>query len=153
MILRKSVEYIRYLQQLVTAQGARNRELEEQLKGLRGDSGSASPPSSMGMSNEFGMGGWGAVGGLLASMPEGADEDGALMGMEVDGVEGEGEEVKEEEKRGRRAKRSGGVLALQEKKAPAANGRKVKKGKVVQEFEGEDDCDEGSELSDDGMDS
>ncbi|KAF5370388.1 hypothetical protein D9758_006927 [Tetrapyrgos nigripes] len=35
MILRKSVEYIRYLQQLVTAQGARNRELEQELKAYR----------------------------------------------------------------------------------------------------------------------
>lgn len=35
MILRKSVEYIRYLQQLVTAQGARNRELEAELKAYR----------------------------------------------------------------------------------------------------------------------
>ena len=31
MILRKSVEYIRYLQQLVSAQAARNRSLEAQL--------------------------------------------------------------------------------------------------------------------------
>ena len=31
MILRKSVEYIRYLQQLVQAQAARNRELEARL--------------------------------------------------------------------------------------------------------------------------
>ncbi|KAF8580173.1 HLH-domain-containing protein, partial [Ramaria rubella] len=31
MILRKSVEYIRYLQQLVNAQASRNRELEAQL--------------------------------------------------------------------------------------------------------------------------
>ncbi|KAG6821122.1 hypothetical protein H0H93_006461 [Arthromyces matolae] len=36
MILRKSVEYIRYLQQLVEAQGARNRELEAELKVWRG---------------------------------------------------------------------------------------------------------------------
>ncbi|KAJ7791356.1 hypothetical protein B0H14DRAFT_2935712, partial [Mycena olivaceomarginata] len=79
MILRKSVEYIRYLQQLVAAQGARNRELEEQLKGFRGSSGSASPPSLDGSGlglggGEFGLGmggggsGWGSG---LASMPEG----------------------------------------------------------------------------------
>ncbi|KAL1742279.1 helix-loop-helix DNA-binding domain-containing protein [Schizophyllum fasciatum] len=37
MILRKSVEYIRYLQQLVTAQGARNRELEDELRDYRGN--------------------------------------------------------------------------------------------------------------------
>ncbi|KAI0026294.1 helix-loop-helix DNA-binding domain-containing protein, partial [Vararia minispora EC-137] len=33
MILRKSVEYIRYLQQLVAAQAVRNRELEARLEG------------------------------------------------------------------------------------------------------------------------
>ncbi|KAF7292002.1 BHLH domain-containing protein [Mycena indigotica] len=93
MILRKSVEYIRYLQQLVTAQGARNRELEEQLKGLgfRGSSASgseASPPPSLSDTNELlngsglglGLGVWG-----LASMPE--DDD-----VDVDGLlKGEGE--------------------------------------------------------------
>ncbi|KAF8880463.1 helix-loop-helix DNA-binding domain-containing protein [Gymnopilus junonius] len=46
MILRKSVEYIRYLQQLVTAQGARNRELEQELKAYRG--GSSGAPSETG---------------------------------------------------------------------------------------------------------
>jgi hypothetical protein len=35
MILRKSVEYIRYLQQLVMAQANRNRELEAQIGALR----------------------------------------------------------------------------------------------------------------------
>jgi len=35
MILRKSVDYIRYLQQLVTAQGERNRELEHELEAYR----------------------------------------------------------------------------------------------------------------------
>ncbi|PFH48727.1 hypothetical protein AMATHDRAFT_49280 [Amanita thiersii Skay4041] len=39
MILRKSVEYIRYLQQLVTAQGVRNRELEAELKAYRAAAG------------------------------------------------------------------------------------------------------------------
>jgi len=34
MILRKSVEYIRYLQQLVMAQASRNRELEAQIGAL-----------------------------------------------------------------------------------------------------------------------
>jgi hypothetical protein len=48
MILRKSVEYIRYLQQLVTAQGARNRELEQELKMYRsgGSPDVAEPDSS-----------------------------------------------------------------------------------------------------------
>ncbi|KIP11858.1 hypothetical protein PHLGIDRAFT_10397 [Phlebiopsis gigantea 11061_1 CR5-6] len=47
MILRKSVEYIRYLQQLVSAQASRNRDLEQQLQSIRvgkggidGDNGS-----------------------------------------------------------------------------------------------------------------
>ncbi|TBU57465.1 helix-loop-helix DNA-binding domain-containing protein [Dichomitus squalens] len=38
MILRKSVEYIRYLQQLVSVQANRNRDLEQQLQAFRGDS-------------------------------------------------------------------------------------------------------------------
>ncbi|KAH9835445.1 HLH-domain-containing protein [Rhodofomes roseus] len=42
MILKKSVEYIRYLQQLVSAQASRNRELEQQLQSFR----SSSVPSS-----------------------------------------------------------------------------------------------------------
>ncbi|OBZ78357.1 hypothetical protein A0H81_02636 [Grifola frondosa] len=37
MILRKSVEYIRYLQQLVSAQATRNRDLEQQLHAFRGE--------------------------------------------------------------------------------------------------------------------
>ncbi|KAF9486160.1 HLH-domain-containing protein [Pholiota conissans] len=45
MILRKSVEYIRYLQQLVTAQGARNRELEQELKAYRGSVSSGASDS------------------------------------------------------------------------------------------------------------
>ncbi|TFK21735.1 HLH-domain-containing protein [Coprinopsis marcescibilis] len=44
MILRKSVEYIRYLQQLVTAQGARNRELEQELRKFRGEPLSSESP-------------------------------------------------------------------------------------------------------------
>jgi hypothetical protein len=42
MILRKSVEYIRYLQQLVMAQANRNRELEAQIGVLRPEEGSPS---------------------------------------------------------------------------------------------------------------
>jgi len=44
MILRKSVEYIRYLQQLVMAQANRNRELEAQIGALR--TSDASPSST-----------------------------------------------------------------------------------------------------------
>ncbi len=46
MILRKSVEYIRYLQQLVSAQANRNRDLEQQLQAFRG--GSAPDAASVG---------------------------------------------------------------------------------------------------------
>ncbi|CAE6505469.1 unnamed protein product [Rhizoctonia solani] len=41
MILRKSVDYIKYLQQLVRAQASRNRELESQLSHYRGDGSDA----------------------------------------------------------------------------------------------------------------
>ncbi|TCD60637.1 hypothetical protein EIP91_009754 [Steccherinum ochraceum] len=44
MILRKSVEYIRYLQQLVTAQASRNRDLEQQLQTYR-SGGIPTPPA------------------------------------------------------------------------------------------------------------
>ncbi|KIY65018.1 HLH-domain-containing protein [Cylindrobasidium torrendii FP15055 ss-10] len=37
MILTKSVEYIRFLQQLITAQSNRNIQLENELRGIRGD--------------------------------------------------------------------------------------------------------------------
>ncbi|TFK80581.1 HLH-domain-containing protein, partial [Polyporus arcularius HHB13444] len=43
MILRKSVEYIRYLQQLVSAQANRNRDLEQQLQAFRSGNAPASP--------------------------------------------------------------------------------------------------------------
>jgi hypothetical protein len=42
MILRKSVDYIRYLQELVDAQGQRNRHLEDELKAYR--NGEQPPP-------------------------------------------------------------------------------------------------------------
>ncbi|KII91351.1 hypothetical protein PLICRDRAFT_123029 [Plicaturopsis crispa FD-325 SS-3] len=98
MILRKSVEYIRYLQQLVSAQATRNRELEAQLA----LTSSSSPPSNANNANgaaqdgemglmlheEAGFMGFGEFGngnerkfsgfGELASMPED-------MEMEMDG--------------------------------------------------------------------
>ncbi|KAI0702006.1 helix-loop-helix DNA-binding domain-containing protein [Cytidiella melzeri] len=46
MILRKSVDYIRYLQQLVSAQASRNRELEQQLHAYRGNSSGSGASSS-----------------------------------------------------------------------------------------------------------
>ncbi|KAH8807054.1 hypothetical protein DL96DRAFT_1822122 [Flagelloscypha sp. PMI_526] len=39
MILRKSVEYVRYLQQLISVQGARNRELGPELRTTEGQGG------------------------------------------------------------------------------------------------------------------
>lgn len=47
MILRKSVDYIRYLQELVDAQGQRNRQLEQELKAYRSGAApsSSSPPA------------------------------------------------------------------------------------------------------------
>ncbi|KAI8986620.1 helix-loop-helix DNA-binding domain-containing protein [Trametes punicea] len=45
MILRKSVEYIRYLQQLVSAQANRNRDLEQQLQAFRNGTVPASSAS------------------------------------------------------------------------------------------------------------
>lgn len=46
MILRKSVEYIRYLQQLVMAQANRNRELEAQIGALHPEETSSNTVSS-----------------------------------------------------------------------------------------------------------
>jgi len=46
MILRKSVEYIRYLQQLVMAQANRNRELEAQIGALHPEETSPGTRSS-----------------------------------------------------------------------------------------------------------
>ncbi|KAI0634757.1 helix-loop-helix DNA-binding domain-containing protein [Trametes polyzona] len=46
MILRKSVEYIRYLQQIVSAQANRNRDLEQQLQAFRGGAASTGSPGS-----------------------------------------------------------------------------------------------------------
>ena len=57
----------RYLQQLVTAQGARNRELEQELKAYRRSSDSSISPT-------LSYGGGDGRGGL-PSMPEGDNED------------------------------------------------------------------------------
>ncbi|EIW51650.1 HLH-domain-containing protein [Trametes versicolor FP-101664 SS1] len=55
MILRKSVEYIRYLQQLVSAQANRNRDLEQQLHAFRGGvpPSAGSPASAMDSDGEL----------------------------------------------------------------------------------------------------
>lgn len=102
MILRKSVEYIRYLQQLVEAQGARNRQLEAELRVLKDGEGDGAVTQGQGgglvgmgmgaMGMGIGMGmGMGGYGGFftLPSMPEGEgkgeDED------EEEEEDGEGE--------------------------------------------------------------
>jgi hypothetical protein len=63
MILRKSVDYIRYLQQLVTAQASRNRELEGQLERYR-----SQDPDAVGKDSG-----------------EGADDMGLVLHEDVDG--------------------------------------------------------------------
>ncbi|KAF7318372.1 BHLH domain-containing protein [Mycena chlorophos] len=163
MILRKSVEYIRYLQQLVTAQGARNRELEEQLKGYRGSaSGSeASPPPSLGDANELINGaGLHAMSSMwgLASMPEGDGDEGGEeghghlhtldamdmpgvdMGMDVDDAASQA--ALAEKQRGRKATRAA-AGPIKAKTSP----RKTTTKKVALS-----DGDDGSEYSDGGMD-
>ncbi|QRV82099.1 helix loop helix DNA-binding domain protein [Ceratobasidium sp. AG-Ba] len=57
MILRKSVDYIKYLQQLVRAQASRNRELESQLSQIRGSDAAPSDPSASLLSGAGSMGG------------------------------------------------------------------------------------------------
>ncbi|KAG5641887.1 hypothetical protein DXG03_004008, partial [Asterophora parasitica] len=98
MILRKSVEYIRYLQQLVEAQGARNRALEAELDRWRsGAGGDASASASAADADDaeltltagadlamYTAGAAYNFGGL-PSMPEGEGEG-------EEGEEGEGED-------------------------------------------------------------
>ena len=67
MILRKSVEYIRYLQQLVNAQASRNRELEQALSVYRGDESDGEKSGlggglGSGLTLNMGMNGIGHVG-------------------------------------------------------------------------------------------
>ncbi|KAI0062727.1 HLH-domain-containing protein [Artomyces pyxidatus] len=92
MILRKSVEYIRYLQQLVSAQATRNRELEAQLSTLRSPSSSLTsdsppyPPAALSSSTKWD----------LEEVSEGDD-------MEMDGSVGD----EGERGRGRERRRAG----------------------------------------------
>ncbi|KAH9849047.1 helix-loop-helix DNA-binding domain-containing protein [Lenzites betulinus] len=53
MILRKSVEYIRYLQQIVSAQATRNQDLEQQLCAFRGGVAPGTPSSGMDSEGEL----------------------------------------------------------------------------------------------------
>ncbi|KAA1478705.1 HLH-domain-containing protein [Dentipellis sp. KUC8613] len=86
MILRKSVDYIRYLQQLVSAQASRNRELEAQLSAFRGSSGSGSVSgdekstagSELMLHEDEGAG---RLAGVL-------EDDGELMEMEMEVEDG-----------------------------------------------------------------
>ncbi|KAG8712496.1 hypothetical protein FRC08_014498 [Ceratobasidium sp. 394] len=80
MILRKSVDYIKYLQQLVRAQASRNRELESQLSQYRGADGTPSDPAASLLAGVNGLDGTvGSVdlGGLLTIPDE--DGDDAIM--------------------------------------------------------------------------
>lgn len=84
MILRKSVDYIRYLQQLVSAQAARNRTLEATLAraGLSaaGDDPDSAASSLNGSGNGFKLGAFG--GAFLEPMAEGDAE--MEMDLEMD---------------------------------------------------------------------
>ncbi|KAF9160095.1 hypothetical protein DFQ26_005891 [Actinomortierella ambigua] len=58
VILRKSVDYIRHLQQLVASQTSRNQELETQLRMMNGGGGvQESNPNGNGPGSDMGMGG------------------------------------------------------------------------------------------------
>lgn len=72
MILRKSVDYIRYLQQLVSAQAARNRELERALRNCGHAHGDGSGGDTGGLD----------FGGLVGM----GDEDMGMMGEMGDGM-------------------------------------------------------------------
>ncbi|KAF7323522.1 BHLH domain-containing protein [Mycena kentingensis (nom. inval.)] len=147
MILRKSVEYIRYLQQLVTAQGARNRELEEQLTGFGvrpvGAGSQSGSELGGGLLNGSALAGFGGLGmGMwgLASMPEGdgdgdegLDADVGLGGMDVEMVSGAGADA-EPKPRGRKTTRAGGGGDAKKASAPApalTNGTRKKLKKEV----------------------
>ncbi|KAG5729078.1 hypothetical protein E4T56_gene3122 [Termitomyces sp. T112] len=96
MILRKSVEYIRYLQQLVEAQGARNRELEAELKAWRAGADPVRAPVNGDQGQAVAWNGAGYAGNAgyfgLPSMPEGGEDgeedeeerEGSESGMEVE---------------------------------------------------------------------
>ncbi|KAG6900228.1 hypothetical protein C0993_001047 [Termitomyces sp. T159_Od127] len=133
MILRKSVEYIRYLQQLVEAQGARNRELEAELKVWRG--GATPAPGAHAAEGQqeghamdlaWNAGAAYAPNGAffgLPSMPEGGEE-----GADDDEGEGEGSgmDVEAEAERNAERGRTRGVSAVGNKK-----GRKKSGGAAV----------------------
>ncbi|EIW74430.1 HLH-domain-containing protein [Coniophora puteana RWD-64-598 SS2] len=99
MILRKSVEYIRYLQQLVSMQASRSRDLEERNRHLESELGiehspddGPSTPSLNGNGHSHALS---QQSEMLADVPE--------------GVEGE-----EDEERGRRRERKGELNGLGE---------------------------------------
>ena len=117
MILRKSVDYIRYdffisifllqlanpyyfprcLQQLVTAQGSRNRELEQELKTYRRPSGSGGSPKLNGYpqrrSSAIGRSGTRTASHSRSTPSDGGKEEDSMMlhdGVDGIGVEGGG---------------------------------------------------------------
>ncbi|KAF8067684.1 HLH-domain-containing protein [Lyophyllum atratum] len=133
MILRKSVEYIRYLQQLVEAQGARNRELESELKEWRaggnpgaggeeegaGGGGGGGGGGEMGMGMGMGgmMGGIGAYGGGAGYGGGGSNFFGLPSMPEGEGEEEEGRRREEEEEV------EGDVMDVEEGEEEASQGR------------------------------
>ena len=105
MILRKSVEYIRYLQQLVTAQGARNRELEGELRKYRGDVGDPSEEEEKRVKAIQAHLPKGFGNGSLDGMSEYSDEiedgeDDYSMGMNLIGEVGRGDVASQDVKPG-----------------------------------------------------
>lgn len=94
MILRKSVEYIRYLQQLVNAQAARNRDLETQLTraGISPDptTQGVAMPSLPGLS----LGGAGGSHSPAAShaRANGEELNAQGLGLGMGGAQGDGQE-------------------------------------------------------------
>ncbi|KAG9008137.1 hypothetical protein FRB94_013694 [Tulasnella sp. JGI-2019a] len=82
IILRKSVEYIRYLQQLVRIQANRNRELEAQLAHYNPDAMSSSSPNGSSPSNLLS-----AVGGMSVN-GNGSDPLGMLHMINEDDMNG-----------------------------------------------------------------
>lgn len=101
MVLRKSVEYIRYLQQLVNAQGVRNRELEDELRGYRGSNGLSSGNGGSGV-NGYGAGyGSGSFGNFGANGFESFGAGREFLTIQEEDVEmRDGERAKESQRSG-----------------------------------------------------
>ncbi|KIJ27915.1 hypothetical protein M422DRAFT_270851 [Sphaerobolus stellatus SS14] len=120
MILRKSVEYIRYLQQLVNAQATRNRELEAQLahgsphglNGVSGGLGMGESVPSLTMTDSESPGSLKVVDEVEdgEEHDEGGEDGGFAMDEEEDFLE-------EDEERGRKRDRVGGEVRVKREEA------------------------------------